>query len=287
MINTAFLRTFMSLVNTRHFTQTAEQLHMTQPGVSQHIKKLEAQLGKNLLNRHGKSFELTSAGESLYEYGLRQRQAEVDLKEKINEDNLYTGECRIACSGSMALQLYPKLLELQSNFPKLSFSVEVAPNPRIIDLVQSNQYEMGLITQLSSNTSLNHSRLGEEPLYLVLPHDAKSDWSSLVQLGFINHPDGHHYAIQVLEENYAKDFQGMDQFPQRSYINQLGQILLPVSKGLGFTIIPKAAVDAFPYPHLLRTAKLKKQISEPIYLVTKKHRPLATRYQLITELLNS
>ncbi len=41
---------------------------MTQPGVSQHIKKLEQQTGTPLLQRFGKRFELTPAGETLYRY---------------------------------------------------------------------------------------------------------------------------------------------------------------------------------------------------------------------------
>ncbi|MRY60822.1 LysR family transcriptional regulator, partial [Parabacteroides distasonis] len=41
MINPLWLNTFKTLVEVGHFTQTAEKLYMTQPGVSQHIKKLE------------------------------------------------------------------------------------------------------------------------------------------------------------------------------------------------------------------------------------------------------
>ena len=37
MLNPVWLETFITLVDTGHFTQTAEKLHMTQPGVSQHI----------------------------------------------------------------------------------------------------------------------------------------------------------------------------------------------------------------------------------------------------------
>ena len=53
---------------------------MTQPGVSQHIKKLEQQLGAALLARYGKSFELTEAGQRLYDYALNQAEAETQLR---------------------------------------------------------------------------------------------------------------------------------------------------------------------------------------------------------------
>ena len=56
MINPVWLRSFCTLVEVGHFTRTAEKLHMTQSGVSQHVHKLEAHLGQQLLIRQGKKF---------------------------------------------------------------------------------------------------------------------------------------------------------------------------------------------------------------------------------------
>ena len=62
MLNTQHLMTFKALVETGSFTRTAKQLGLTQPAVSQHIQKLEKELGESLLIRHGRSIELTPAG---------------------------------------------------------------------------------------------------------------------------------------------------------------------------------------------------------------------------------
>ncbi|EHH2535403.1 LysR family transcriptional regulator, partial [Vibrio parahaemolyticus] len=51
MLNPIWLNTFKALVDVGHFTKTAELLHMTQPGVSQHINKLEAACGYPLIKR--------------------------------------------------------------------------------------------------------------------------------------------------------------------------------------------------------------------------------------------
>ncbi len=285
MINPVFLRTFMSLVRTHHFTRTAELLNMTQPGVSQHIKKLEALLGKPLLSRHGKSFELTAVGDSLYRYGLQQAEAESELVNSIAGDDLHTGDCRLACSGSMAMQLYPALLNLQQRFTGLTVSVEAAPNLAIVERIRSNQSDMGIVTQPVNDPKLVQERLGEDALCLVVPAQAESTWPVLLQLGFISHPDGHHYATQLLEMNFPNEFLGMDRIPQSGYINQLSQILLPVSLGLGFTVIPQSSLDAFHYPDRIRSAQLRVPINETAFLITKKHRALASRYQMIREIL--
>ena len=68
MLNTQHLITFRTLVETGSFTQTARKLGLTQPAVSQHIQKLEKGLGEPLLIRHGRSTELTEAGEVLYKH---------------------------------------------------------------------------------------------------------------------------------------------------------------------------------------------------------------------------
>ena len=62
MINTDWLRTFSVLAETRSFIAAAKQLHMTQPGVSQHLAKLEDYLGQALVVREGRHFELTPRG---------------------------------------------------------------------------------------------------------------------------------------------------------------------------------------------------------------------------------
>ncbi|WP_027858035.1 LysR family transcriptional regulator [Marinobacterium jannaschii] len=285
MINPIFLRTFMRLVETNHFTQAAIQLNMTQPGVSQHIKKLEQQLGYPLLNRHGKRFELTEAGGRLYDYGVRQIEAEVELRESIAGDQQCQGECRLACSGSMAMQLYPELLGLQQQYPGLTISLEAAPNTAIVERIKTNKTDIGLVTQPVNDAELSQTQLGQDRLCLAVPAGSGFSWQNLVSLGFINHPDGHHYAIQVLEANFADDFRGMASVAQSGYINQLSQILLPVSLGLGFTVIPRSSLAAFSQPDRIRIAEMDKPVDEPVFLVSKKHRTLPSRYQLVTELL--
>jgi DNA-binding transcriptional LysR family regulator len=60
--------TFKVLVETGSFTQTAKQLGLTQPAVSQHIQKLERDLGETLLIRHGRTTEVTDAGKVLLKH---------------------------------------------------------------------------------------------------------------------------------------------------------------------------------------------------------------------------
>ena len=78
------LDTFISLCETRNFTKTAEQLHISQPSVSQHIKYIEDYYCCNLFYYIGRRLELTEEGKYLYE----KASVMIANSKKISEDIL-------------------------------------------------------------------------------------------------------------------------------------------------------------------------------------------------------
>ncbi len=273
----------MKLVELGHFTQTANSLFMTQSGVSQHIKKLENQLDVLLLNRYGKQFELTLAGQKVYQIGLQMTQLETQLQQQIQHDAPWQGSCSIACSGSLANLLYPHFIEQQKKYPQLNIFVEAAPNQNILNDLIENKVELGIVTVISSDQQLVQQEVGKESLLLVVPADFEVDdgdlYLQLNKLGFIDHPDGMHFVEKVFSVNFSTQFQGTTALYKSGYINQLQQILLPVASGLGYTILPSSAVMQFNQPENIRVLTLPKQVQETLYLSKKRYRPLAARYQ--------
>ncbi|MDN3650413.1 LysR family transcriptional regulator [Reinekea marina] len=266
MINPNWLATFCSLVDQRHFTRTAQELHMTQSGVSQHVKKLEQQLGQLLLVRQGKSFTLTTAGERLYAEGKALLLAMKDLEKKIGHDPYDEGIVRIASPGSIGLKLYPQFLALQQQHPKLIIDFRFAPNPEIDALLVADKIDIGFMTQQSSSATLKTELIAHEELRLVTASGIQSvSWQTLLNLGFIDHPDGAHHADQLLAGNF-KEYQAIGQIPKAGFSNQINLILEPVAMGLGFTVLPQHAVNSFRDPSLINAHRLNRPVTEPIYL---------------------
>ena len=61
---------FQAVIENENFYDAAEQCHVSQSAVSQQIKKLEDELGVQLLERHNRTFSLTDAGEHFYRKSL-------------------------------------------------------------------------------------------------------------------------------------------------------------------------------------------------------------------------
>ena len=59
------LRVFEAAATNRSFSKAAEALHLTQPGVSMHIKELETNAGLPLFERIGRKLYVTEAGQEL------------------------------------------------------------------------------------------------------------------------------------------------------------------------------------------------------------------------------
>ncbi len=88
MLSSYHLKTFITLVEFLSFTQAAKELGLTQPAVTQHIQKLEKELGKSLVIRHAKEIELTLAGDTLYQYAVQLRgQYQTFLDEWFQQDS--------------------------------------------------------------------------------------------------------------------------------------------------------------------------------------------------------
>lgn len=288
MLNATWLNTFTTLCETGHFTRAAERLNMTQPGVSQHLRKLEAQLGQDLISQQGKSFTLTTAGEAVFKLGLSRRGEEKKLRETIETDDRDVGELRIACSGSFAMLLYPTLLPWMHAAPGLSIHLEAAPQADILVGLLDGRFDLGVLGADPDHARLEARHLGREELCLVLPAGASTAVTTFADLdgrGFIAHPDGYAYADDLLKPNFPGAYPGADKMHLRGYVNQIGQIPAPVAAGVGYTLLPRSGVEAFGQKDRLRVVQLPTRCWHELWLAARRGRSLSARLAHASELI--
>src|SRR4051812_45392015 len=106
------VRYFLSVARHGSFTKAAAQLHVVQPALSQQVKRLEQELGVELLDRRGGQVTVTTAGAAFL------RRAEAILAEV----NVATAEMRGFASATMGRVQLGALFTLSDgalNFPAL------------------------------------------------------------------------------------------------------------------------------------------------------------------------
>jgi DNA-binding transcriptional LysR family regulator len=286
MLNPQWLASFITLVETGSFTRTAELRFMTQPGVSQQLKKLEQSCDTVLVVRLGKGIELTEQGRLVYEYALALQQREEQLLDSLKFDAPYEGRCIIACSGALAQRIYPSLLMLQGQHPGLTIQLEVVPYRSIFQGISQSTIDLGISTHQVDDDNFSYQLAGTEPLALMLPEGIKENGdiiATLMALGLIQHPDASHYLNLYFSHCGDDALAECDpsMFRQSGRINQLSQILLPVSKGLGFTVLPSSTLMHFAEAARIKQYLAPAPVAEPLYFVTSRHRQLAARYDTV------
>ena len=286
MINTVFLNTFRVLAETSSFVDTAKKLRMTQPGVSQHLKNLEDYFGCELAVRKGRLFQLTDEGMRVKAYSDELFATHESFKSTLSADDPHSGACHIASTGSFGLKLYSHLLELGAKHQNLAIHMTVAPSLSVMRGIVEGTYQLGFVNEAPQDPMLDAKKISEEQVLLVTHYTANaSTFEELAALGFTSHPDGFAYANRLLALNFPKEFRSVSELPQRGHINQINRILDPIAQGIGFTVIPEFAFNAYANTKKLKVVSLKKKLFDPVYMVQKKFVTLPARYEFVTKSL--
>ncbi|WP_047307714.1 LysR family transcriptional regulator [Rhodopseudomonas palustris] len=109
MLDLELLRSFVSVVEAGGFTRAGERVHRTQSTVSQQIKRLEDDLGRQLLDRSGKDVIPTEAGERLLSYARRLLALAEEARDVVARPG-NEGAVRLGIPEDFALYRLPRLL---------------------------------------------------------------------------------------------------------------------------------------------------------------------------------
>lgn len=282
MVNPSWLESLQMLVATGSFTRAAERLNITQAAVSQHIRQLEQTYGLLVL-RHNREIELTPTGHEVLIFARQVAQASEQLNQRLAATDSLQGEVCLITPGSSGLLLYPHLLRLQQQHSGLVIRHRFAPDSEILQAVQENRYQLGLVTFRPDDARLDATMLAEEPLELVYPAGTKlTCWQDLTALGFIDHPDGKAMATRLLSRLFPANA-GIDSLPCSGYCNQISLLLQPVALGLGFTVLPRYARQAFANQSRIAVLDCQQPVIDKLWAIYRADWPLPARCDLVLQ----
>ncbi|POR55752.1 LysR family transcriptional regulator [Paraburkholderia eburnea] len=140
------LRTYLAIMQERSLSRAAARLYVTQPAVSQALKRLEETLGRKLIERRGPHFVPTQAGEEVYRiandiYGNISR-LETELDERTAD---ITGSIRLLTVSRIESPVYDEFLaEFHVAYPRIDLQIEVMRSTDIISSLLQKTATAGL-----------------------------------------------------------------------------------------------------------------------------------------------
>jgi DNA-binding transcriptional LysR family regulator len=141
------LRYFLAVVETRHFTQAADLLGVSQPTLSKQIHTLEATLGTPLFERIRGAVGLTAAGETLLPMARRMVADADAARDAVNDIiGLRRGEVRLGATPSLCSSLVPAVLRtFRSHHPDIALFVTEGSSPDLIAGLLAHSLDLALI----------------------------------------------------------------------------------------------------------------------------------------------
>ncbi len=171
MINLDRLRIFQAVAEARSFTRAAEVVHLTQPGISKHIKQMEEYYGTPLFDRLGKKVALTQAGEILSEATEEIMASATAAEQRIEElKGLHGGKLVLGASFALGIYVLPSVLAaFRKRYPAVEVTVDISLSAKIMAKILANKLELGLVSQEAHDPRLFARQFMTDELIAVVP----------------------------------------------------------------------------------------------------------------------
>ena len=153
------LQVFLSVATKLSFTKASEEMFITQPAVTRHIKELESELEVRLFDRVGNKTFLTPAGELLLSYATQILALHNEAKFEISQlKGNAEGVFRIGASTTIAQYVIPPALAgFIKKYPGIKLSMISGNTEYIEKKALKGEIELGIVEGKPSNPDIHYT----------------------------------------------------------------------------------------------------------------------------------
>ena len=140
------LRTFMVVVDEGGITPAANFLGLKQPTVSSSLKRLEAVVGRKLINRSSSHFSVTPLGQVLYNEASSIFGTITQLPDLMGGmDDQVTGHVSIAMASHVVSPHFDAVLErFNAEYPQVTYAISTVDSAEVVARLQQNRVTLGV-----------------------------------------------------------------------------------------------------------------------------------------------
>lgn len=243
------LKHFIVLAEERHFGRAAERLHMTQPPLSQQMKRLEERLGVTLFERTTRSVQLTPAGKVLLDQG-RQLVADSDnLVLSVNRAAQgKVGTLVVGFVNTASYEVLPRSISAyRERYPDIDLTLKPMYSYMAIEELRAGRMDIAFVRPPESlliDPGFKVSLAASEPMYVALPQrhplsrKKTIPLEALEGLPFVNYTplDGryfHEMTMGLFAQHRVR--------PNIVYESVMPAMFAIVEAGMGLALVPRSA----------------------------------------------
>ena len=241
------LRYFCAVARTGAFTRAAEEEGVSQPTLSQQIRKLEASLGMALFERRGRNVRLTQPGARLLPLAQEVLRHVIDARQALEcMRGDIRGPLTVGCIPTvMPYLLAPRAAEFQHEYPDVQLHLVENTTARLAQQLQAGEVDVAVVSLPVGNRDLVCSELFRERLLLAVPSTHR-----LARASAVTPRDLRGDRLLILREGHC--FRGEALAACRRTGSNLGvffetdqfaSIFSLVAGGFGISVVPEMAAS--------------------------------------------
>jgi DNA-binding transcriptional LysR family regulator len=243
------LKAFVLTARHQSFSRAAEQLFITQSGMSVLVRELETQLGVRLFERTTRKVSLTEFGNQFLPIADRSLRELEEAAAKLSRSAAAANDClSIGAAPFPAAEIMPQAISAYATLdPRLQIQMVDAERPKLLEMVQAGKIDVAVLTGSQDEPpGLRKTSLARFALMLICPGDGRRElplevsWADIAGLRLIGLP--REFPIQhLVDEQLLRAGRGM---PVDVSCNYLETQIAMVEAGAGSAVTPTSAAPA-------------------------------------------
>ncbi|MBL4610888.1 LysR family transcriptional regulator [Halopseudomonas sp.] len=240
MLNLIWLQSLLAVVRHRGFQAAGQALNLSQPAVSQHIQRLEEELGVALIIRGRRECVPTAAARDLLPYAESLLRLEQQARAAVLRNTL-----RVGASSNIGIYLLqPVLRSFEASTDGQRYELVIEQNPAIAEKLRRGELDIALMEWSEPGSGLQSAPWRREPLVLIVPpeHELANETAisreQLSRLALLGGEPGTGTG-RLLSQYFAGE-------PMPTVSRQLGSteaVKQAVKAGLGVSLVMASAVE--------------------------------------------
>ncbi|PWC27671.1 LysR substrate-binding domain-containing protein [Teichococcus aestuarii] len=237
----------VAVADLRHFGRAAERCHVSQPTLSEQIRKLEALLGVVLFERLPRRVAVTPQGAPLIERAraiLREARGLLDLAQQQQAEPM-KGRLRIGVIATLGPYYLPALLrDVRARFPQLVLRLQEGRTDALVEALEQCELDAALIALPAPSAALESAELFFEPFLLAFPQGHALRAQRRISLDALQSGE-----LLLLEEGHCLRDQALSLCPlpregrEERFASSLEMLRHMIAAGEGFSLLPQLAVQ--------------------------------------------